>query len=342
MKRIVYLLAGLMIVMTSLYSCKKSDVTHDNFKYTSGYFPYQFPVRTIILGDYIFDNSNDNDHKFIISTHIGGVYENDKNREFQIEVDKSLSNNILFNNNGDTVHAMPDNYFKLMSDKIVIPKGKMSGGVEVQLTDAFFADSNAIKLSYVVPVRINIKGSKDVDTILVGQSDNPGADPRIAADWAVPPKDFTMFAVKYINEYHGTYFHYGKSQVKDGTGTLAEDTTYSTEDVVKNPTSKLITTGRHQVLLNTSLNSNILTGEVSMLLTFNGNNCVITAAAGSAYMISGTGEFKPNEYAWGDKKRNGIVLTYTVSDGTNTATVNDVLVSRDRDVVLETYSPVVY
>ncbi len=339
MKRNSFLLVSLMIGITSLYSCKK-EAAHKDFIYTSGYFPYQFPVRTIILGDYIFDNSNDNDHKFVISTHIGGVYENDKDREFEIEIDKSLSNNILFNSNGDTVYAMPDNYFKLMSDKIIIPKGKMSGGVEVQLTDAFFEDTLAIKLNYIVPIRI--KGSTDVDTILVGQSDKPNADPRIASDWTVPPKDFTMFAVKYINEYHGTYFYSGKSQVKDISGAVVEDTTYNNEDIVKNPATKLITTGRHQVSFNTFLSSKILNEEVKMLLTFNGNNCVVTQAEGSVYTVSGTGEFKSKEYVWGDKKRDGIVLTYTVSDCENTATVNDVLVSRDRGVVLETYSPVSY
>jgi len=322
-----------------LYSCQKEAV-HKDFIYTSGYFPYQFPVRTIILGDYVFDNTNDNDHKFIISTHMGGVYENDKDREFQIEVDKSLANHVLFNDNGDTVYAMPDNYYKLTSDKIIIPKGKMSGGVEVQLTNAFFEDAEAIKLNYVVPVRI--KGSSDVDTILVGQSDVPNADPRIASQWTVPPKDFTMFAIKFINEYHGTYFHYGKSQVKDNTGAVVEDTTYSNEDVVKNPTSKLTTTGRHQVSLSTFLNSKVMKGEISMVLTFSGNNCVISPADGSAYTITGTGEFKPKEYTWGDKKRDGIVLNYTVSDGDNTAVVSDVLVSRDRDVVMETYSPIPY
>lgn len=340
MKRISFLFTGLLMVIIGLHSCKKSGITHNDFIYTSGYFPYQFPVRTIVLGEYIFDNSNDNNHKFVISTHIGGVYENDKDREFQIEVDKNLSNNILFNSNGDTVYAMPDNYFKLMSDKIIIPKGKMSGGVEVQLTDAFFEDTQAIKLNYIVPVRI--KGSTNVDTILVGQSDKPNADPRIASEWNVPPKDFTMFAVKYINEYHGAYFYSGKSQVKDISGAVVEDTTYNNEDIVKNPATKLITTGRHQVSFNTFLSSKIFTEEVKMLLTFNGNNCVVTQAEGSVYTISGTGEFKSKEYMWGDKKRDGIVLTYTVSDGENTATVNDVLVSRDRGVVLETYSPVSY
>lgn len=339
MKRISILLAGLMI---GLYSCKKSDITQDDFKYTSGYFPYQFPVRTIVLGEYIYDNSNDNDHKFIISTHMGGVYENNKDRAFQIEVDKSLSNNILFNNNGDTVHAMPDNYFKLVSDKIIIPKGKMSGGVEVQLTDAFFEDSEAIKLSYVIPVRIRIKGSTDVDTILVGQSDNPGADPRIASEWTVPPKDFTMFAVKYINEYHGTYFHYGNSQVKDSTGTIVEDTTYKKEDVVNNLTTKLVTTGRHQVSVRTFLNSKVMASEINMLLNFNGNNCTVTAAQGSSYTMSGTGEFKSKAYEWGGKKRDGIVLKYSVSDGKHTYIANDVLVSRDRGVIMETYNPSFY
>ncbi len=204
----------------------------------------------------------------------------------------------------------------------------------------FFNDPLAIKLGYVVPLKL--KNSNDVDSILVGSSDNPNADVRVASQWVVSPKNFTMFAVKYINEYHGTYFHYGESSVKDSTNTEVEFTTYGEDYVVDNPTSKLVTTGRNQVSLSTYLHSEIMTGEVNMLLTFNDNKCNITAAEESPYTITGTGEFKSNAYAWGDKERNGIELSYTISDGKNTYTANDVLVARDRGVVMEVYSPEVY
>ena len=337
MKKLVLIL----LIATGMMACQNFDIDHPDFDYTSGYFPYQFPVRTLVLGDYIYDNSNDNDHKFVISVAMGGVYENTQNREFGIEVDESLCNRVLFSADGDTIHALPSNYYTLSdNNNIVIPAGKFNGGVEVQLTDAFFNDPLAIKNTYVVPVRIT--GSADVDTILVGQSDNPNADPRVAGQWIVAPKDFTMFAVKYINEFHGTYFHYGSSSVKNAANAVVENTTYSEKYVENNSTSKLVTTGRNEVSLSMFLRSEVMTGEVNMVLTFNGNNCTITATEGSPYTISGTGVFKSKEYAWGNKERDGIDLGFSVSDGEHTYEATDVLVARDRGVVLETYSPEVY
>jgi len=331
----------LFTIVAGLYSCHNFDTDFDDYEYTSGFFPYQFPVRTLVLGDYIYDNANDNAHKFVISVAMGGVYENSMDREFEIEVDNSLCNQILFNADGDTIRAMPSSYYTLSSNnKIVIPSGEMNGGVEVQLTDAFFNDPKAIKLGYVVPVRL--KGSSDVDTILSGETVVTNADVRVSTDWTVSPKNFTMFAVKYINEYHGTYFHYGESKVKDAGGAEIESTTYSENYVVNNSTSNLVTTGRNQVSLGFVLNSAVMTGTVDMLLDFSGNNCSISAPDGSAYTISGTGEFKSKAYTWGNKERDGIVLNYTISDGQQTYEASDVLVIRDRGVVMEVYSPEVF
>lgn len=336
MKKLYLVLA----VIIGLSSCENFETDFPDYEYTSGYFPYQFPVRTIILGDYIYDNSNDNAHKFIISAAMGGVYSNEKDRVFEIEVDESLCDNVLFDTDGDTIRAMPSNYYTLSStDKLVIPKGKFNGGIEVQLTEEFFNDPEAIKLNYVVPIRL--VSSVDVDRILSGSSDQPDSDPRVGP-WTVAPKDFTMFAVKYINEYHGTYFHYGASKVTDGSNNTIENTTYSEDYVEFNNTSKLITTGKNQVSLTTFLRSEVLSGEIQMLLNFDGNDCTITEAEGSSYSISGTGVFKSQEYEWGNKSRNGIELNFTVSDGDNTYEANEVLVARDRGVVMELYSPVVY
>jgi hypothetical protein len=329
----------ILTLAIGLISCENFNIDHPDFDYTSGFFPYQFPVRTLVLGDYIYDNANDNAHKFVVSVAMGGVYENEKDREFEFEVDNSLCNNMLFTSGGDQIKALPSNYYTLSSpNKIVIPKGKMNGGVEVQLTDAFFADPLAIKNTYVVPLKL--KGSNDVDSILVGSSPNPSADPRIASQWNIAPKNFTMFAVKYINEYHGNYFHYGSSKVKDAANAEVETTIYSTPYVENNTVAKLLTTGRNQVSLSTNFRSKIMTGTYNMVLTFSGNTCTITAAEGSTYTITGTGEFKKQAYEWGNKKRDGIVLKYTVSNATNKYEADEVLVARDRAVVMETYSPV--
>lgn len=332
-------LFSLVIIFIGFASCQNFDDNHPDYLYTSGYFPYQFPVRTLVLGDYIYDNSNDNAHKFLISVAMGGVYENKKDRVFNIEVDESLCENLLFKKGGNSVIAMPHNYYSLSSNQIIIPKGKVNGGVEVQLTDAFFNDPLAIKLRYVVPIRLI--GSHDVDTILSGLSPNPNADPRDASQWTFAPKNFTMFAVKYINEYHGTYFRYGESLVKDASGKIIENTTYSEQYVEKNSTVKLVTTGRYQVSLSTFFQSDIMKGAVNMILTFNENECSISAPDESPYTISGTGEFQSKKYSWGNKERDGITLNYTISDGVNTYEAQDVLVIRDRGVVMELYSPVV-
>ncbi len=334
MKRILFLL----FIAITVVSCKNFDIDHPDYKYTSGYFPYQFPVRTLVLGDYIYDNSNDNAHKFLISAAIGGVYSNDKQRVFDIEVDNSLCDNILFSVEGDPIVALPSNYYSLGANQITIPKGKLNAGVEVQLTDAFFDDPLAIKNNYVVPVRL--KGSNDVDTILVGSSPNPNADIRFASDWVVAPKNFTMFAVKYVNEFHGTYFRYGSNKVKDASGNEVENTTYTAEFVEKNSTVSLVTTGRHQVSMSSNFMSDVMKGNIDLLLTFSGDNCTITAGEDFAYTVTGSGKFQAKKYSWGNKERDGIEISYTISDGTNTYEATEVLVIRDRAIVMEVYNPV--
>ena len=329
----------ILTLIAGLISCENFDIKHPDFDYTTGYFPYQFPVRTLVLGDYIYDNANDNAHKFVVSVAMGGVYDNSKDRTFAIAVDNNLCNKILFKAGGDQIKALPSNYYTLSSsNQIVIPAGKMNGGIEVQLTDAFFADPLAIKNTYVVPIKI--KSSADVDSVLSGSSSLTNPDPRIASQWNVTPKNFTMFAVKYINEYHGNYFHYGSNQVKDASGAVVETTTYSQTYVENNPAVLLTTTGRYQVTLPTSFRSTKITGLYSILLTFNATKCTVSAPAGSPYTITGTGDFVSKKYTWGNKERDGITLTYKVSSNTYTYEATETLVARDRAVVMETYTPV--
>lgn len=338
MKRVLFL----SILLAVLASCQNVDIEYEDYEFTTAYFPYQYPIRTLVLGDYIYDNTNDNNHKFLISAAIGGLYSNKSDRVVNFRVDESLCNNALFGETNDTIRLMPSSYYKLSSpDKILIPSGKFNGAVEVQLSDAFFQDTLAIKLGYVIPIRLT--GSSDVDSILQGKAASDAfADLRDKQQWEILPKNFTMFAVKYINEFHGSYLHYGKNKVKDLTGNVIEENFYSEQFVEKNPVVKLVTTGRYQVSMNSFFNSQKIMGQFSILLDFNGKSCTISAPKGATYEVTGTGDFLEKKFRWGNKDRDGIEIRYTVKQGDLTYEANDVLVIRDRGVVMELFSPILY
>lgn len=338
MKKILVILT----LVTGLIACENQKNEFPDFDYTSGYFPYQYPVRTLVLGDYIYDNTNDNNHKFLISAAIGGVYSNNIDREFDIALDPSLCNHVLFTSTLDTIRMMPANYYSLSSsEKLIVPKGQFNGSIEVQLTDAFFNDPLAIKNSYVIPMRL--VSSLDVDTILKGKSVKSNPDPRIVGQWDIVPKDFTMFAVKYINPYHGKYLHRGTSVVKNASNTILETTVYRTPYVDNNEIWSLMTTALKQVSVKGTLRSALITGTLNMLLTFAADgSCAITQATGSAYTITGTGNFLKNADSWGGEQRDAIHISYQLTSGANTYYATDTLVVRDRAVKMEVFVPKVF
>ena len=142
-KFLTILCAGLTALLAT--SCKNQDVEFPNFDYTTTYFAYQYPVRTIVLGEDTYDTSLDNLHKCKIYATMGGVYANDKLINIDFVVDNTLCNNLYFSATGPAVQAMPANYYTLGANKIALDHALM-GAVDVQLTDAFFADNNAFFL----------------------------------------------------------------------------------------------------------------------------------------------------------------------------------------------------
>jgi hypothetical protein len=139
MKNKIFLM--LTAVLVSMASCTNQDAEFDNFDHQSVYFAYQYPVRTITLGEDIFDTTLDNQHKCKIMGTLGGVYSNDNDVTIDIAVANSLPAGFLFNAGENEIVAMPSSYYTLSSNQIVIPKGQITGGVEVQLSDAFFCRS---------------------------------------------------------------------------------------------------------------------------------------------------------------------------------------------------------
>jgi hypothetical protein len=338
MKKILIILA----LFTGLAACSNWNQEFPDYKFTSVYFPYQYPVRTLVLGDDIYDNTNDNNHKFLISAAIGGLYENKMDRLVNIALEPTLCNNVRFGvTTGDTIKIMPSNYYTLTpTNSLTVPSGKFSGAVEVQLTDAFFDDPLAIGLKYVIPLKIT--GTTDVDSVLSGRTSKASPDRRQAGDWDIAPKDFTMFAVKFVNPYHGHYLHRGITVTKE----IAPDTVVNTQAqhkpyVEKDEVWTMLTTGKNQVTYTGVLRSTKLTGTLKMNMLFDdAGNCVISDA-GSAFPVTGTGKFVKLGDSWGGQDRNVIHLTYTASNATYSLTATDTLVVRDRGIVLQTYVPVV-
>ena len=332
------------ILLTILTACNK-DWEFEDYKYSTVYFPYQTPVRTLVLGEDLFDNTLDNQHKFQIMAAMGGVYENTKDITLDVVVDNSLANNLRFGSaNGDSVLAMPNNYYSLPGkSQIVIPTGKMMGGIEIQLTDAFFADPRSIKNTYVIPMRI--ASVNNVDSILSGKGNVATPDRRKATDWAVAPKDYVLYAVKYVNPWHGFYLRRGVDMVKGANGNTAEDTTlvYRKDYVVKDEVVKVVTQSLTGATLDLNAKSKANVNMPFQLeLKFDDKGKVtINNPATAMYTASGNGEFVKQGDMWGNEKRDVLHLNYEVNFGDAVHQFKDTIVLRDRGVKMETFTPVI-
>lgn len=326
-------------------SCENQENEFPDFDYSTVYFAYQSPVRTIILGEDIYDNSLDNDHKCQIMATMGGVYQNKKDISLGVVVDNSLCKDLRFGgSSGDEVITMPAAYYTLSNDmKIVIPKGKFMGGIEVKLTDAFFADPRSVKNTFVIPLRIT--SVQNADSILRGKSNLPNPDHRIAADWATIPKDYILYAVKYINPWHGSYLRRGIDVVKGNNGntTLDNKIVYHDQYVEKDEVCKAVTKSMDEITI--SLNAKNKENEnlpFQLVLKFDKDGkCVITNPESVAYNISGSGNFVLKGDMWGEEKRNVLHIKYNVDFGNATHSFTDTLVVRDRGVAMETFTPFV-
>lgn len=354
------------ISLAILTSCENQDWEFDDFEYQSVYFAYQYPIRTITLGEDIFDTSLDNAYKCQILATLGGVYENDKDVSIAFSVDNTLSTGLLFNEGENPIIPMPSNYYSLSSDKMIIPKGEIMGGVEVQLTDAFFADPLAIQNNYVIPIRMH--NVVNADTILSGNTLVPNPRRGVSGDWSVQPKDFIFYAVKYVNVWHGTYLRRGTDVVTKDNNTVTEERKneyVEYDEVVSLSTeslSKLVYPIKYKTRYGINLNfkvdvifdqdekCSIEERETAYELNDSTSVYNISASGNGAFVKDG------EKKSWGNKDRDAMYLDYIVNyevktsfpksglpddiQEVNYATI-DTLVIRNRGGVAETFSPVV-
>ena len=323
------------VICGGISSCKNADVDFpDSDSGINVYFGYQYPIRTIVLGDITtYDNSGDNEHRFQIYSTMGGSYKG-RNLDVQVQVDETLLNNLKLDNDtqdGAELKALPSNYYTLSGNTIHY-NGSHQGCVDVQLSDAFFNDPHAVENYYVVPLVIT--GVTEGYKISTGTPAEGSKNVRQnSSDWIVAPKDYTLYMINFINKFDGSYLRRGTDDITTSAGTYrrVRHEKYVEYDSVTKVITKSLTTAVMPIRIYDG--SQPVTCD--LLLTFNGDNCTISSAT-NGITASGTGEFKSKseKKAWGDKDRDGLYLDYTVNVGTAVKyATKDTLVVRDRGTV---------
>lgn len=366
MKTMNRLFPVLLLATLMLAACENDPIKFEDFTTQSVYFPLQLPIRTIVLGEDRIDNSIDLQRAFNIGVSIGGLLENTTDRSVDFIIDPSIFPDVTAPVLKDTLYGkdmngissklliLPPNYYSMVPDaQVTVPKGSFNGLIRINLTDDFFNDPNAVKLKYVLPLRIT--DVPDGFSLLTGKVSAPSiVSPRwyVAADWATGfmPKDFTLFAVKFINPWHGTFFYRG---VQDKDGVI---TKYHAIDISANATAKIETSGLQTATYN-RMGEKLGTAYKSKL-TFSDavdgvGDITVSQATGTTYTVSGTGKYYKSSTAFG--KENGwtvdpisgkiigsltLTLDFTVQGlaGVTLAHFTDTLVCRGNDVKFEEFT----
>ncbi|MEO8254153.1 MAG: DUF5627 domain-containing protein [Flavobacterium sp.] len=344
--------------MASITACQNDPISFDDYEYSSVYFPYQYPIRTITLGEDLYDNTLDLQHKCNIMAALSGVYDNKQDVTIDVVVADSLSDRFNFvfspqqSNPVRAIRPMPRNYYTLASDKIIIKQGQISGGVEVQLTDAYFNDPLSLEANYVIPLIMTTV--VNADTILQGKPLIAGAKPRRlrTLQWDVLSKDYVLYAVKYINTWHGYYLRRGTDVM---TGNLNTTVVRHPKDI-QTYDAGIVDVAKWLVQLNsTSLKTlkfpvvlkdgatPAVNYTCNLNITFDDNgNCTIASSDPATFAASGTGKFvkKGEKNSFGGLDRDVLYLDYTINHtgkGIITKT-KDTLLMRNRGVVKETFN----
>lgn len=328
----------------SLSSCKNADQDFPGFEGgVSVYFARQYPVRTLIMGeaDEDRDVSKDNAHKCDIYATMGGGYKG-QDITLEIAVDPTLTEHLTFDGT-NPVKALPESHYKLMSNTIKF-NGQLMAGVEVQFTDAFFNDPEALSNNYVIPVVM--KSQTGADRILTGTPNAEGSTPpRCKADeWAVLPKDYVLYGIKYINKYDAEYAVRGLDLVTENGNTtkVVRHKAHVEEDELREVHTRSLSTAVYPVSTIVTLpDGTPQTLTCELLLNFDGDDkCTITTETAGC-TASGTGKYvlKGEKNSWGGKDRTAIYLDYTVDFGQRKIETLDTLVVKTRQVTYETFTP---
>ena len=341
----------------TVVSCYNSHTEFPDYKGgTTAYFAYQYPVRTLVLGNDIYDNTLDNEHKCRIWSTMGGAY-GGRDAFVDIVVDESLCDNLYFTDEGGNAAApvlpLPTSHYRLLSNAIPY-NGEPRGYVEVEFTDAFFNDEKAVENTYVIPLLM--KSVTGIDHILTG-TPREGLSPARTntEDWDVLAKDYVLYCVKYMNPWQAKYIRRGVDNVTEKgvtTTVVRKDMSLVNSDLdhyKENPVNQndevcgITTKNMSQAIFPVSFKTSGASISCNLILTFNGNQCTIstddenvTATGSGEFIAKGTERSEYKDYQWGSNngepvQRDILRLAYDVSFNNS-----DIQVSTTDTLVVQT------
>lgn len=327
--------ASAALLMLAATGCKNGNVEFEDFEGgVSAYFAYQSPVRCVVLGEWPDgDNSLDLQHKVMPMATQGGAYET-RDLRVSVVVDPTLCDGLTFPD-GRPVKVMPESYYNLETTTFTKVKDYLFGGT-VSLSDAFFADPESVRETYVIPLRIT--KADGADRILTGTPLQEGTEPARtdASAWSVRPQDYMLYCVKYVNPWTASYCRRGVDQVVDavnGTSTVVRHAQYVEKDEVVFLTTKSMSETIFPVSTVVPDGESVKTLTCNLNLAFNGEDCTVTTAT-EGMTASGTGKFvkRGDKHSINNEDRDVIYLDYTVNFGPRSFTTKDTLVVRSREI----------
>jgi len=315
MKKILGLIL-LALLVTSCYKDYVKDFTNaQGLPNTTIYFPYQYDVRTVVVGEGM--------NYIKVGVTLGGTMNNVIDRTANYTLDNTLITPAILASmktgatyiknavaNTTTLLPMPVAYYSLSNaSQMIIHKGLFEGDVTLSLDSTkFLADPLTLNGNYCIPFWIQ----------------NAQSDSLIQA------KRSNVVCLKYENMLFGNYWHGGITIRKDATGKTIDTVKYYT--TIPTPEAKiwiLKTVAPWDLIVN-GYSDQVTTktgGEFKISLS--GTNVVISSVAGSTFVVTpnGTSTFNKPKLLQ-DRK---LFLNYTYVNGTGlTCYAKDTLTFRNR------------
>lgn len=300
-----------LMITVALVSCYEDYIL--DYEFDGIYFPYQLDVRTVVVGEGM---------KFNYGVALGGVRDNNRDREVTYQLDNSLVNdNTLAAMKGgatyiknslagvDQLRLIPSNYYTVSdASRFVIKKGEYTGTVTFKADSAkFVSDPATLEAGYVLPLRIT---AADADSLL-------------------STKDYLVVGVKYENMLFGNYWHGGVTVVKDAAGSVVETVSYPT--TIPSPDSKawaLKTVGPMSLVTN-GVSDVSSSSNAEFKITLSGGNITIESQPDAAFQVMPDGASTYNQAKLLQDRRIYLNYKYQREDG-NWCYAKDTLTFRNR------------
>jgi len=303
---------GLIILTALMSSCYKDYVK--DYDYNAIYFPYQYDVRTMVVGEGM---------RIQVGAALGGVRENTIDRTVNYTINNtlitpailaSMKTGATYIKNAvattTTLLPLPTAYYSLSNvSQMIIHKGDHSGYVTLTVDSTkFLTDPLTLNGNYAVPFYIT---SATTDSIL-------------------PLMRSNVVAIKYENMLFGNYWHGGRTIRKDATGKPLDTLNYPTTIPV--PEAKiwiLKTTAPWDLIVNGYSDQVTTKAGGEFKITLNGTNVVISSVTGSTKVVLPDGASTFNKPKLLQDRKLFLNYKYANADGT-TSYAKDTLTFRNR------------